>query len=146
MQVLPARRCVIVGVDGSPNSIAALRRAAAEARLRQARLDVVRILVPGSGAYSRPRDRIGEWLRLRSLVARTVPLSQHVTTRLRIARGRPGEVLSAASAHGELVVIGARAHSEYGNPLGGDTVPAVWEHTRCELIVCADQNANADPQ
>ncbi|MFB4319259.1 universal stress protein [Actinomadura sp. 21ATH] len=146
MQVLPAQRCVIVGVDGSPNSIAALRKAAAEARLRQARLEVVRILVPGSAACSGPRERLKEWLRLRSVVARTVPFSQHVTTRLRIARGRPGEVLSAAAAHGELVVIGARSHSEYGNPLGGDTVPAVWEHTRCELIICADQNANAVPE
>jgi hypothetical protein len=41
----PAQRCVIVGVDGSPNSIDALRRAAEEARRRNARL--TRTQLPG---------------------------------------------------------------------------------------------------
>ncbi|XVQ09675.1 universal stress protein [Spirillospora sp. CA-255316] len=146
MQVLPAQRCVIVGVDGSPNSIAALRRAATEARRRHARLDVVRILAPDSDPDSRRLRTIKEWLRLRNLVARTVPLSQHITTRLRFAYGEPSEVLTAQAAHGELVVIGARAHSEHGSPIGGHTVPHVWVHTRCELIICADHRASADTE
>ncbi|MFI0447489.1 hypothetical protein [Actinomadura sp. 6N118] len=89
---------------------------------------------------------IKEWLRLRNLVTRMVPNHQNITTRVRITYGEPGEVLSAQAAHGELVVIGARSYSEYGNPLGGDTVPVVWEHTRCELIVCADDHANGRPK
>jgi K+-sensing histidine kinase KdpD len=55
MQVLPAQRCVIVGVNGSPNSIVALRKAATEARCRHARLDVVRVLAPDSGPGSEQR-------------------------------------------------------------------------------------------
>ncbi|GAA2437593.1 hypothetical protein GCM10010191_60600 [Actinomadura vinacea] len=140
MQVMPAQRCVIVGVDGSPNSMAALRRAAEEARRRRARLDVVRVLAPaaGTGRLPRPLRTIMEWLRLRSLVARAVVRSQHLTTRLRIAYGDPGPVLAEQAARGELLVIGARRHSEHGNPFGGTTVPVVRERARCEIIICAD--------
>ncbi|MFC5744346.1 universal stress protein [Actinomadura rugatobispora] len=141
MQVMPAQRCVIVGVDGSPNSIAALRRAAEEARRRRARLDVVRVLAPEPGASPHPLRTAREWLRLRSLVARIVTRSQHLTTRLRIAYGDPGRVLADQAGHGELLVIGARGHSEHGNPFGGATIPVVRANARCEVVICADHHA-----
>ncbi|GAA3939084.1 hypothetical protein GCM10023085_20700 [Actinomadura viridis] len=140
MQWMPAQRCVVVGVDGSPNSLAALRRAADEARRRHARLDVVRVLPPGPGAG--PLRTFREWLRLRALVARRVGRSQHLTTRLLIAYGEPGRVLAERAAHGELLVIGARAHSEHGDPFGGATVPAVRHGARCEITICADHRAS----
>jgi nucleotide-binding universal stress UspA family protein len=62
MQIVPARRCVVVGVDGSPNSMAALQKAATEALARHARLDVIRVIRP-----SGPWAFLGtarEWLRL----------------------------------------------------------------------------------
>lgn len=142
MQVRPEPRRVVAGVDGSPNSIAALRRAAREAVERHACLDVVQVLAPGTGAGPRPFRTVTAWLRLRALVARTTPRSQRITTRLHIAYGTPGDLLARASEHAELVVIGARARSEHGNPFGGDTVPAVRERARCEVVICADHTAS----
>ncbi|MEU8801064.1 universal stress protein [Spirillospora sp. NPDC048819] len=141
MWVLPEHRSVAVGVDGSPNSMAALRRAAREALDRHARLDVVRVLKPGDAPAAGPLRTAAEWLRLRRLVAHAIPRTQHLTTRLRVIHGEPGTTLAKAAAHAELLVIGARAHSEHGNPLGGDTVPVVREHARCGVVICADHTA-----
>lgn len=161
MRIIPAHRCVIVGVDGSPNSIAALRRAAAEAKRRGARLDVVRVAgdrghghrghghrAQGRGHGRRQGHRHGQWifspgrvaawLRLRRLVARELPRAQHVTTRLRIAYGSPAGVLIRAADRAELLVIGARGHTPHGGLLGGDTVPRVLAACPSEVIVCAD--------
>ncbi|WP_329092614.1 universal stress protein [Actinomadura citrea] len=144
MWVVPEQRSVVVGVDGSPNSMAALRRAAREASERHARLDVVRVMASRDAPARRPFHAIGEWLRLRRVVARLIPRSRHLTTRLRVLHGEPGVVLAEAAARAELLVVGARAHSEHGNPLGGDTVPVVRERARCEVVICADQRAAAD--
>jgi nucleotide-binding universal stress UspA family protein len=138
MQVMPEPRQVIVGVDGSPNSIAALRRASNEAHRRSARLDVVRVLGGTPGRIRTARA----WLRLRALAARRVPRSRHILTRLRIAYGDPATVLPEAAERAELLVIGARLNSEYGNPFGGHTVPIVLDTSPCEVVICADQAAS----
>jgi nucleotide-binding universal stress UspA family protein len=123
---------VITGFDGSPNSVAALHRAAAEAQRRHARLDVVQVVPASEGLWRWGRAR---W-RLREQVARLLPRSQDVTTRLRIARGEPGEELARLAEQAEVLVVGARLNSRNGDPLGGDTVPAVLSTSPCEVIVC----------
>jgi nucleotide-binding universal stress UspA family protein len=144
MRVIPAQRCVIVGVDGSPNSIAALHRAATEAARRSARLDVVQVVDRQRRAGALPGlTRLAAWLRLRNLVARELPRSQHVTTRLRIAFGSPPGALIRAAAKAELLLVGARGHSEHGGDLlGGDTVRRLLAAAPCEVIICADQAAS----
>jgi nucleotide-binding universal stress UspA family protein len=138
MLIIPAQRCVLVGVDGSPNSIAALHRAAHEANLRRARLDVLRVVSDRRKWLLSP-SRVAAWLRLRRLVARTLPRAQHITTRLRIAYGSPAGVLIRAAGGAELLVVGARGHSPHGSLLGGDTVPRVLSAAPCEVVVCADR-------
>lgn len=132
MQVVPGSRYVVAGFDGSPNSTQALRRAAAEARQRRARLDVVRVLPRING----PFQRLAAWFRLRSEVTRLLPRTQHASTRLRITTGDPGSQLARLARHADVVVIGARVNSQHGTPLGGDTVPTVLSNARCDVIVC----------
>ncbi|SNT23042.1 Universal stress protein family protein [Actinomadura meyerae] len=144
MWVMPEHRSVVVGVDGSPNSMAALRRAAREALERHARLDVVRVIETEGITAPRPLRTAREWLRLRRLVAHAIPRAQHLNTRLRIVHGAPGEALARAAGHAELLVVGARTHSEHGNPLGGDTVPVVRERARCRIVICADHTAGSE--
>ncbi|MEU6036792.1 universal stress protein [Actinomadura sp. NPDC047616] len=138
---MPGPRCVVVGVDGSPNSIAALRRAVTEAHRRNAVLDVIHVLGSHDGG-PRPLRTVVEWLRLRRLAAREIPRSRRLTARLRVPVGDPGQVLAAAGRRAELLVIGAREHSEHGNPLGGATVPVVLERAACEVVICADHAAS----
>jgi nucleotide-binding universal stress UspA family protein len=138
MRIIPAHRCVIVGVDGSPNSIAALRRAADEAKRRGARLDVIRV-AGDRGQWLLSPARVAAWLRLRRLVARQLPKTQHITTRLRLAYGSPAGVLIRAADHAELLVVGARGHAPNSSLLGGDTVPRVLSASPCEVVVCANQ-------
>lgn len=131
MQLAPGPRYVTVGFDGSPNSAAALRRAAAEARERHARLDVVRVIP--HGGFLR---RVKAWFRLRDEVARIVPRTQHVSTRLRIACGEPGAQLTRLASRAEVLVVGAGMSSRNGAVLGGDTVPSVLSDAPCRVIVC----------
>jgi nucleotide-binding universal stress UspA family protein len=138
--IIPGPRYVAVGYDGSPNSTVALRRAAAEARRRHARLDVVRVIPRPGGLRHTPAS----WLRLRREVARLLPRVQHVSTRLRIARGDTSTELCRIAEHAELLVIGARVNSRHGRPLGGMTVPAVLSGTPCEVVVCENEPADDD--
>jgi nucleotide-binding universal stress UspA family protein len=139
MRIIPEQRCVLVGVDGSPNSLAALRRAAAEANRRHARLEVIQVIPAHRQVAPRFLRTAAQWLRLRGLVASTIPHGQHIATRLHIAYGRPRGVLPREAERAELLVIGAQHHSQSGNPLGGETVPAVLSSAPCEVLVCADQ-------
>jgi nucleotide-binding universal stress UspA family protein len=138
MSVIPGPRFVIAGFDGSPNSAEALRRAADEARERHARLDVVRV-IPRGGILRTPRA----WLRLRGEVARIVPRTQHISTRLRIAHGDPATRLARLAGRAEVLVIGARVNSRHGSPLGGHTVPAILSNVRCDVIVCENDAESA---
>lgn len=133
---IPGPRYVLIGFDGSPNSHAALHRAALEALKRHARLDVVRVIPNTGGRLRTPLA----WLRLRSEIARVLPRSQHLTTRLRIARGDAAIELTRLAERAELLYVGARRNSDAGNPLGGATVPALLAGSPCRVIVCGGQS------
>jgi nucleotide-binding universal stress UspA family protein len=130
---IPEPRVVIVGYDGSPNARTALRHAVVEARQRHARLDVVQVYPAGERGRT---HALAAWMRLRNSVARAIPRSRQVNTRLRIAYGSPGEVLSRLAAGAELLAIGARS-SEH--PFGGDTVPVVLATVRCDVLISTHQ-------
>ena len=99
---LPARRRVVVGVDGSPNSAAAFQRAASQARQRNSMLDVVYVL-PGDAdaeAATMARVMLGEFTR------RECPYGVGAPVRLRVERGDPAVVLLLISAGAELLIRG----------------------------------------
>ena len=128
---------VVAGVDGSPNSIAALRRAVAEAQRRDATLDVLYVIDgdPGPGPYA-------QGLRMLSTAMDMVcPAGSGVPVRYEIEHGCPAQAIVAYAEGARLLVIGARAHSEAGNPLGGSVVWACLNRASCRMIICADQGS-----
>jgi nucleotide-binding universal stress UspA family protein len=133
------RRYVVTGVDGTPNSLAALQRAARIARERGAELDAVYVLPPGSD----PAQADAGYLMLH--MAARCAATDGVVLRPVVAAGDPAEVLIKRSMHAELLVIGGRCHSEHGNLLGGDVVPYCLSHAGCPVDVCADHRALARP-
>ena len=132
-QHTPPRR-VVAGVDGSPNSVAALRRAVAQAGLRHAELEVVCVIAEDAGAHM----AASALTMLRDTLAVVSPDGVGVPARLRVERGEPALALLAVCGDAELLVIGARANSRHGNMFGGRTVPRCLDYAHCQVDVCAD--------
>jgi nucleotide-binding universal stress UspA family protein len=132
-------RRVVVGVDGSPNSLAALRRAVHHARQRGAGIELVRVIPEDSDteAASAGHAMLGMAVRCE------IPGGLGVPARFTVDWGDPAEILVERSADAELLVIGARSHSGHRNLLGGDVVPYCVSRSTCPVDICADQRAPA---
>jgi hypothetical protein len=106
-------RVVVLVVDGSPESGAALRKAASQARQRNALLDIVCIVPDGTDgpASILARVKLGEFTR------RECPYGMGVPVRLRVERGDPQKVLSEVAAEAELLIDGL------SRPAAADDVP-----------------------
>jgi nucleotide-binding universal stress UspA family protein len=107
---MSANRRVVVGVDGSPDSAAALQRAASQARQRNATLDVV-CVIPGDAdarAAALARALLGEFTR------RECPYGIGAPVRLRVERGDPAVVMPLVSADAELLVTSPAARPGAG--------------------------------
>lgn len=96
----PAHRRVVVGVDGSPDSAAALVQAASQARQRNATLDVVHVLPEDADARAAVLARVmlGEFTR------RVCPYGVGAPVRFRVERGNPHTMLLMVSADAELLI------------------------------------------
>jgi nucleotide-binding universal stress UspA family protein len=129
-------RLVVVGVDGSPNSLAALYRAAREARQRAAGMLLVHV-VPAHAHH----DAVTRGYRMLNMAVRCeFPDGLDVPFTCVVDYGDPAKALIKQCLHAEVLVIGGRIHSEHGNLLGGDVVPYCMSHATCPVIVCADQH------
>ncbi len=95
-------RRVVVGVDYSPNSASAFQRAAAQARQRNAMLDVVYVLPEDADARAAAMAKVmlGEFTR------RQCPYGVGAPVRLRVEHGDPRVVLPLVGAGAELLIIG----------------------------------------
>jgi len=127
----PPRRALVVGVDGSPDSVAALRHAVAQARQLDAELEVVRV-IPGharESADAEARAMLGQ------IIGQQFPDGLTVPVRCRVKRGEPARVLAAVCAGADLLVIGARGRGHARMP-GGHTVQRVLDTASCSADVC----------
>lgn len=124
---------VVAGVDGSSNSVAALREAVAQARDRGAELDLV-MVVPESASGAEVSRALTT---LDAIVAGEYPRGVRVKIRRRVERGDPAPVLLRASADAELLVIGA--HGSTRRLFGAMTVSQCVENVRCEIEVCGER-------
>lgn len=135
----PKSGTVVVGVNGSPNSIVALHRATDTARRLGADLEIVLAVAPQAGAplVAAERDRLDRLLR------REFPGGTGVPARCRVERGDPAVILLRASARARLLVLGAREHCADGGLFGSITVSRCVDNARCAIEICADQHASA---
>lgn len=134
---------VVVGVDGTPNSLAALRHAALEAAQRGADLEVVHAVGRDecdgcSAAAALTRGRV-----LLDAAIEDVPEARAVHVRRHLVSGEPAPALIRFGRGAALLVLGARTDPDHARPLGGSTIPAVLAAGPCEVLVCADHSVAA---
>lgn len=158
----PARRPVIVGVDGSDPSLAAVDLAADEAALRGAPLEVVHAFNPpvlasvGGAPPDLPPVGPAADLTEPALRERAEELLHEAADRVRrrhpalamISRrhdGAPAEVLTDASHHASLLVLGHRGLGGFTELLVGSVSIQVVNHATCPVIVVRGSATAAGP-
>jgi len=141
------RRRIVVGVDGSPSALKALRWAIAQAQRTGASVDVVASwLDPVASAYSSfgfspvfPDDE--DWAGLtdkylQAAVAEAVDgRRSRVQIVTRVVRGHPAQVLLDAAEGAQLLVVGSRGHGTLAGLLLGSVSQHCVQHAPCPVVV-----------
>jgi nucleotide-binding universal stress UspA family protein len=139
---------VVVGVDGSAGSIAALRWAAQEASLRGVGVHVVMAWqrqraygfanVFGVGMdptfdteESLAKEAVEEAMRLVEGAGRKREVSMTWAT----VEGHPAMALLAVVEDGDILVVGSRGHGGFVGALLGSVTQHVVAHARCPVVV-----------
>ncbi|MGQ4378786.1 universal stress protein [Streptomyces sp. SAS_267] len=136
---------VVVGVDGSSSSLAAVEEAAREAQRRGAELRVVHALSwPVRPMYApldpSPLDRlVNEAAQRARSVAPEVEVTEAVKT------GDAVAVLEAESRAADLVVVGPRGMGGFIGMLLGSTAASLAAHGQCPVMVVREEPAGAGP-
>jgi nucleotide-binding universal stress UspA family protein len=135
---------IVVGVDGSPGSRAALRWAHDEARLRAADLVVVNVWqypmmtsLPAFGAMP-PPDDLGTEAQaalLKTLSDEGVDATGDLPVTTVVAEGAPAAALLEAAADADLLVVGSRGHGGFTGLLLGSVSQQCASHAVCPVVV-----------
>ncbi|MEW1634281.1 universal stress protein [Streptomyces sp. NPDC093801] len=147
MDTQPEETRVVVGLDGSPSSQAALRWAVRYADLVNGRVEAVGAWdVPGAASWSAPAVDVGfdREEAERSLVeeVRTV-LGADGASRVhqRLVRGNPAHVLVDAAEGADLLVVGSRGRGGFRRALLGSVSQQVALHAPCPVTIIRPDSA-----
>lgn len=134
---------IVVGVDGSEQSLAALRYALSLARAADAEVRVVSAwhvppLAYGPGLLT---DNLAAGLQeaatevLDDALEAVASEVQGVTVQRNVCEGDAGHVLVAESGRADMLVVGSRGHGEIGELVLGSTSHYCCRHARCPVVV-----------
>ncbi len=136
-------RRIVVGVDGSENSIAAFRWAANEARLRGDSIDVISawsypiVAVPGAVVPLEPLADQGAdaMAHLQKVIEHCDVDTTGLTVTPIVAEGDAARLLIEASKDADLLVVGARGRGAIAGFLLGSVTQHVTRHAHCPVAV-----------
>jgi nucleotide-binding universal stress UspA family protein len=149
MDGAPAYGHIVVGVDGSPTSRAALRWAAREAELRRCALDVVY----GWQVKGEPRPP-GEWggvappveayqeqaeARTRAIVDEVLPDGAKCELAVHAMHKPAGRALLSFCDTADLLVVGAKERGRLAGWLVGSTSDEALKNAACTVVVVRPQ-------
>lgn len=128
---------IVVGVDGSDQSVTALRHARRMASALDAEVEVV---IAWEWPYlADPQMIVGyapdddARVVAEGVVRQVYGEAGHVP--LSVVEGPPAKVLIDAGADAEMIVVGSRGHGGFAGLLLGSVSAAVAEHARCPVLV-----------
>ena len=137
-------RRIVVGVDGSAESVAALRWACREASLRAA--EVLAVLALESAchqvaSYAVPAQRQtgGSWGAARNVLRRAVKealnLFPGVSVRTEIAEGLAARVLLDQAANADMLVLGRNSNGPDPYRAAGPDIRVCLRAARCPVVI-----------
>jgi nucleotide-binding universal stress UspA family protein len=136
---------IVVGVDGSDGSVAALRWALAEAEIRGAEVEAVlawQVPVPAlmyDGMVPPPADidyaAEAEEILARSIKAATGGADPLVPVHRSVPSGPSAANLVAASKGAGLLVVGSRGHGGFAGLLLGSVSQQCAHHAHCPVVI-----------
>jgi nucleotide-binding universal stress UspA family protein len=134
---------IVVGLDGSERSVAALRRAAALADALGARIHLVAVWqYPSIGAGAYPVDAVlfESWARDSIVEAKSKVWGANPPASLTtlVRNGSPARVLIEESRDADMLVVGSRGHGGFAGLMLGSVSMAVAEHGKCPVLVVHD--------
>jgi nucleotide-binding universal stress UspA family protein len=148
-------RRIVVGVDGSAESVAALRWACREASLRAAEVLAVLALESAchqvaSYAVPAPRPAGGSWGAARDVLRRSVSealgLFPGVSVRTEIAEGLAARVLLDQAAKADMLVLGRNSNGPDPYRAAGPVIRVCLRAARCPVVIIGAVDAVApDP-
>jgi nucleotide-binding universal stress UspA family protein len=128
---------IVVGVDGSPASLDALRWAVRQARLTGAALEAVTAWAYPT-TYGFPVIANVDWEHgARTVLDKAIAEAgcADVAITQRVLEGHPARVLADAAAGADLLVVGSRGHGGFTGLLLGSVSEYVVTHAPCPAVV-----------
>jgi nucleotide-binding universal stress UspA family protein len=137
-------RRIVVGVDGSDSSKAALAWAVKQARFTGAAVAAVTAWefgltygFPPSAAFDVDYAGIAADVVADAIAGVSIP-GEPVKIRSVVAEGNPAQVLLDASDGAELLVVGSRGRGGFTGALLGSTSQHCAQHATCPVVVIRD--------
>ena len=132
---------IVVGVDGSPSSRAALRWAISQARTTGARVQAVTAWeFPALYSWGPTHPYEDFAATAGKVLAESVQEAcgsegPDVEIRESVVAGHPAQVLLDASARTALLVVGSRGHGGFDGTLLGSVSQHCAQHARCPVVI-----------
>lgn len=133
-------RVIVVGIDGSPQSAAALSWAIEEARLRGLGLQIVHafpalVSILGTRAHEYyPEVQQEAEKAFEDLLAK-VPSTDGIEVERRLEAGNPSELLVEASRGASLLVVGSHGRGNFHGMLMGSVSLHCVHQAHCPVVV-----------
>ncbi|WP_137992007.1 universal stress protein [Streptomyces vilmorinianum] len=135
------RKRVVVGIDGSPASYAALRWSVDYARMAGAQVEAVAAYdVAGATGWSAPAvdatlDAEQARRTLNREIITALGMPQDVPVEEHLVRGNAAQALIAASEGAELLVVGNRGRGGFARLLLGSVSQQCALHASCPVVI-----------
>jgi nucleotide-binding universal stress UspA family protein len=136
---------IVVGVDGSPSSRAALRWAVRQAVLTGGTVDALmawqipRVLRTSAWAPIYVDEASGfeedAQKTLDAVISGEVARADRREVTARVVNGHPAQVLQEAAADADLLVLGSRGHGSFADALLGSVGQYCMHHAHCPVLI-----------
>ena len=155
MAIDSSARRIVVGVDGSAESVAALRWACREASLRAAEVLAVLALESAchqvaSYAVPAPRPSGGSWGAardvLRHAVKEALDLFPGVRVRTEIAEGLAARVLLDQAVDADMLVLGRNSNGSDPYRAAGPVIRVCLRAAQCPVVIIGAADAAVRPE